>query len=116
MELRLGTFPVESVAFGSPPGWSRGRLVVDPVRVRAIMLSDPRIRDVALDLVEPGEPARIVQVRDVIEPRVKVAGPGTSTQPSAGIHQIPWARASPFVIPDSACSSLPKRCRTSVAP
>ena len=76
MELRLGTFPVESVAFGSAPGWSRGRLVVDPVRVRALVLSDPRIRGVALDLVEPGEPTRIVQVRDVIEPRVKVNGPG----------------------------------------
>jgi glycine reductase complex component B subunit alpha and beta len=76
MELLLGTFPVESTTFGPSPGWSRGRLVVDPDRVRALVLEDPRIRDVAVDLVDPGEPARIVHVRDVIEPRIKIGGPG----------------------------------------
>jgi glycine reductase complex component B subunit alpha and beta len=76
MQLEIGTFPVEAVAFGTPAGWSAGRLVVDPERVRALVLADPRIRAVAVDLVEPGEATRIVQVRDVIEPRVKVAGRG----------------------------------------
>ncbi len=76
MELLLGTFPVEAVAFGTPPGWTGGRLVIDPARVRARVLEDPRIREVAVDLVEPGERARIVHVRDIIEPRVKVAGRG----------------------------------------
>ena len=76
MRLEIGTFPVETVAFGTPAGWSAGRLVVDAERVRALVLSDPRIRAVAVDLVEPGEATRIVQVRDVIEPRVKVGGRG----------------------------------------
>lgn len=76
MELEIGTFPVEAVGFGPNPGWSGGRLVIDPVRVRALALEDPRLRAVAVDLVEPGEDTRIVQVRDVIEPRVKVAGRG----------------------------------------
>jgi len=76
MELLLGTFPVEAVAFGDPPGWTGGRLVIDPARVRARVLGDPRIREVALDLVQPGERTRIAHVRDIIEPRVKVAGRG----------------------------------------
>ncbi len=76
MELHLGTFPVESVAFGGRPGWATGRLVIDPARIREEVLRDPRIRDVGVELVEPGEAARIVQVRDVIEPRVKVTGRG----------------------------------------
>lgn len=76
MELDLGTFLVDTVAFGSSPGWREGTLVVDPVRVRALVLQDPRIRTVSVDLVEPGEATRIIHVRDVIEPRVKVAGPG----------------------------------------
>ncbi len=76
MELALGTFPVEAVAFGSSPGWCNGTLIIDPVRVRALVLQDPRIPSVSVDLVEPGEATRIIHVRDVIEPRVKVTGPG----------------------------------------
>lgn len=76
MNLRLGTFPVDSVAFGASPGWAGRRLVVDPERVRARVLEDPRIRGAALDIVEPGEPTRITHVRDIIEPRIKVAGRG----------------------------------------
>lgn len=76
MDLQVGTFAVDGVAFGSPPGWAAGRLVIDPAQVRALALADPRIRGVAVDLVEPGERARIIHVRDVIEPRAKTRGPG----------------------------------------
>jgi glycine reductase len=76
MDLVLGTYPVETVAFGAPAGWESGRLTIDPARVRALVLDDPRIRTVAVDLVEPGEATRIVQVRDVVEPRIKVQGRG----------------------------------------
>jgi glycine reductase complex component B subunit alpha and beta len=76
MDLVVGTFPVTAVEFGSSSGWEDGLLTIDPARVRTLVREDPRIHDVALDLVEPGEAARIIQVRDVIEPRVKVAGPG----------------------------------------
>jgi glycine reductase complex component B subunit alpha and beta len=84
MELQLGTFPVQSVAFGPTPGWADGRLVVDPVRVREEVLRDPRIRDVGVELVEPGEATRIVQVRDVIEPRLKARGRGHTYPGIAG--------------------------------
>jgi len=76
MELDLGTFPVSGIAFGPTPAWREGTLVIDPDRVRALVLDDPRIRAVTLDLVQPGERTRIIQIRDVIEPRLKVAGPG----------------------------------------
>ncbi len=76
VDLDLGTFRVNAAAFGSQPGWREGTLVVDPGRVRASVLEDPRIRAVSLDLVEPGEAVRIIHVRDIIEPRIKVAGAG----------------------------------------
>ena len=76
MRLELGTFPVTRLAVGSPTGWSGGQLTVDPARLARLVLEDSRIRDVRVDLVEPGEDARIIHVRDVIEPRVKVMGPG----------------------------------------
>ena len=76
MELLLGTFPVQSVTFGTTAGWADGRLVIDPARVREHVLQDPRIRGVIVELVEPGEATRVVHARDVIEPRIKVAGRG----------------------------------------
>ena len=87
MELVLGTFPVEHVAFGSPEGWVGGRLVIDPARIRALAGDDPRIREVAVDVVAPGEAARIIHVRDVIEPRIKVEGPG-HTYPGICGHSV----------------------------
>jgi glycine reductase complex component B subunit alpha and beta len=76
MLLTVGTFPIREAVFGTPAGWRDGRLVVDRDRVAARVREDPRIRSVAVDLVQPGEAARIVHVRDVIEPRVKTDGPG----------------------------------------
>ncbi len=76
MELLLGTFPVDAVGFGTPAGWRAGRLTVDPSRVRELVLDDPRIRSVVVEVVEPGEATRIVQMRDIVEPRVKVRGRG----------------------------------------
>ena len=40
------------------------------------MREDPRIVSAELDIARPGESVRIWPVRDVIEPRVKVEGPG----------------------------------------
>ena len=76
MELVLGSVPVTGLAFGPTAAWAGGRLTIDPDRVRALVGEDPRIRDVSVDLVEPGEATRIIQMRDVIEPRVKVRGRG----------------------------------------
>ena len=76
MNLTVGTFPVREVVFGAPAGWRDGRLTVDADRVAALVREDGRIRRVAVDLVQPGDAARIVQVRDVIEPRVKTEGAG----------------------------------------
>jgi sarcosine reductase len=76
MSLELGSFPVERVETGSPGGYEEGTLTVDVQRVRARCLEDPRVVSVDVDLVEPGEATRVVHVRDVVEPRVKVAGQG----------------------------------------
>ena len=40
------------------------------------VLRDHRITKAALELVSPGESVRITSVRDVIEPRIKISGPG----------------------------------------
>ena len=76
MRLELGTFPVREIAFGSRTRYERGRLEVDRAAALAAVREDPRIASAELEIARPGESVRIWPVRDVIEPRVKVEGPG----------------------------------------
>ena len=76
MRLEMGTFPVHDVVFGSYTRWQDGRLEIDRDSILDLILHDPRIATAELDLAKPGESIRIWPVRDVIEPRIKVEGPG----------------------------------------
>jgi len=76
MDLQIGTFPVRRLSAGTPAGWSDGVLTIAPDAVRDLVLEDDRIRRVAIDLVAPGDDARIILMRDVIEPRIKIEGHG----------------------------------------
>src|SRR6266404_1098191 len=76
MRLELGTFPVKDVAFGAATRYDAGRLTIDRDGVLAAVRQDPRIAKAELEIARPGESVRIWPVRDVIEPRVKVEGPG----------------------------------------
>jgi glycine reductase complex component B subunit alpha and beta len=118
MDLLLGTFPVDAVAFGAPAGWAAGRLTIDQARMRALVLDDPRIRTVAVDLVEPGEATRIVQVRDVVEPRVKVRGrghvyPGIAGHPTDTVGDGETRRYSGFGV--MLCSEALPHIRRAVS-
>jgi glycine reductase len=72
----MGTFPVEQMSFGSQTRYVDGHLQVNKARVIEAVMQDPRIASADLDLAFPGESVRIWPVRDVIEPRIKVNGPG----------------------------------------
>lgn len=76
MRLELGTFPVDEIEFGASTSWFDGRLEVDRDGLLAGIMKDPRITSASLEIARPGESVRITTVRDVIEPRVKVSGPG----------------------------------------
>ena len=76
MRLEMGTFPVHDVVFGSHTRWQDGRLEIDRDAIVDLILHDPRIATAELELAKPGESVRIWPVRDVIEPRIKVEGPG----------------------------------------
>src|SRR5262249_31976133 len=76
MRLEVGTFPVTEIAWGSPTRYDAGRLTVDREAALARVREDPRIASASLEIARPGESVRIWPVRDVIEPRVKVEGPG----------------------------------------
>jgi glycine reductase complex component B subunit alpha and beta len=76
MRLEMGTFPVHEVRFSSQTRWQAGVLEVDRDRCLDLIRRDPRISSAEIDLARPGESVRVWPVRDVIEPRIKVEGPG----------------------------------------
>lgn len=76
MRLELASFPVERLSFGTATRYRDGHLEVDRAAALAAVRRDPRIVSAELEIARPGESVRIWPVRDVIEPRIKVEGPG----------------------------------------
>ena len=77
MRLEMGTFPVNEIVFGSQTRWTDGLLEVCREDLIQAVADDPRIKKIELELTNPGDSTRIWPVRDVVEPRIRVRGPGT---------------------------------------
>ena len=76
MSLKLGTFPVERLQAGSATDWSDGVLTIDVGGLTELAAEVPNVEKVSIELTSPGDSSRIIHVNDVLEPRVKVDGPG----------------------------------------
>ena len=76
MKLEIAKFPVQDVVFSQRTAYKNGILEINKEELLALVLQDSRIVSADLDLVFPGEKTRVVNIRDIIEPRVKVSGPG----------------------------------------
>ena len=74
--LELRTFRVEEVRFGERTELADGRLTVSRDEIASIVVADPALADVDIQLVRPHQAARITQITDVIEPRAKSGGSG----------------------------------------
>ncbi len=74
--LELGTFPVKSMTFGKQTRWHDGTLEVNRQELLSLVLEDSRIPWATVEIARPGEKARIINTYDILEPRVKVKGPG----------------------------------------
>lgn len=77
MSLRLGTFPVTRVQTDGRTQWQDGVLTLNIEELASIAADDASIARVEIDIASPGESARIINMQDVLEPRIKVDGPGT---------------------------------------
>lgn len=76
MKLELGFIRIKDVQFGATTEVKNGTLFVDKDAIIRLVKEDERIKDVTVELARPGEEVRIIPVKDVIEPRVKVSGKG----------------------------------------
>jgi len=76
MRLEVGSVFVGDVQFSGNTEVKNGVLFVDKNELIKVAGDDERIKSVEVFLARPGESVRIIPVKDVVEPRVKVSGPG----------------------------------------
>lgn len=76
MKLELGYIHIHDIQLAAESKVENGVLYVDAEAVKKLVLEDEQIASVEVDVARPGENVRITPVKDVIEPRVKVEGPG----------------------------------------
>ena len=72
MELELKYVDISKIEWGDKTEILAGVLKVCREELAALIREDPRISDVNIELANPGDCVRIIGVKDVIEPRVKL--------------------------------------------
>ncbi|MCE5235760.1 MAG: glycine/sarcosine/betaine reductase component B subunit [Clostridiaceae bacterium] len=96
MRLEIGSIFIKNVAFADKTEVKNGTLHIHKDELaKATRGGDDRIKSVEIFLARPGESVRIIPVKDVIEPRVKVEGPG-GILPGfmAGVEQVGSGRTN----------------------
>lgn len=76
MKLELGNIFIHDIQFDSVSKIENGILFINAEELRTHLLEDENIKSVSFEIARPGESIRILPVKDVIEPRVKVQGQG----------------------------------------
>lgn len=76
MKLELRRIHIKDIQLGNETTVNNGVLTVNKEELIKKLKEDERIKDVKVDLARPGEKVRIIPVKDVIEPRVKIEGAG----------------------------------------
>jgi glycine reductase len=118
--LELANFPVKEVEFGNRTRYENGLLEICKEEMVSLILEDPRVSFADIDIAFPGEQTRIVNVRDAVEPRIKVSGPGSvfpgilgpvetvgsgTTHRMSGITVMPSADFRPTILNGTAAPS-----------
>jgi len=76
LRLDIGKIFIKDLQFGSETKVDNGVLYVNKDELLQVISGDERIESINFDIARPGEEVRIIPVKDVVEPRVKVEGPG----------------------------------------
>ena len=74
MKLELRKAHIKGLEWGSPTRVEKNVLYVDKDGLLAVLSEDDRIVKWDIELARPGESVRIIPVKDVIEPRIKLEG------------------------------------------
>lgn len=76
LRLEIGKIFIKDIQFGTETKVDKGVLYVNKEELLKEVSGDERINTIDFDIARPGEEVRIIPVKDVIEPRVKVEGKG----------------------------------------
>lgn len=76
MRLEIGKIYVKDIQFGPVTKVENGVLFVSKEELLKEVAGDERLKSIDFDIARPGDETRIIPVKDVIEPRVKVEGKG----------------------------------------
>ena len=76
MRLELGKIYIKDIQFGAETKVLNGVLFINKEELLKEVGGDERLQTINFDLAKPGDETRIIPVKDVIEPRVKVVGKG----------------------------------------
>lgn len=76
MKLELRKMHVKGIKLGDETNFKDGVLTVSEKGLINKLKEDERVKEVSLAIARPGEKVRIIPVKDVIEPRVKIEGEG----------------------------------------
>lgn len=76
MKLELAQITINDIQFADQTKVSDSTLYINRKELLKVIGQDSRIIDINLEIVHPGDKVRIIPVKDVIEPRVKIEGPG----------------------------------------
>ena len=76
MRLELGQVLIKDIQFGDTTKIDNGVLYVNKEELIELIKEDEHLKSVDVEIARPGESVRITPVKDVVEPRVKVEGPG----------------------------------------
>ncbi|HEX2229229.1 MAG TPA: glycine/sarcosine/betaine reductase component B subunit [Candidatus Binatia bacterium] len=77
MKLELAEFPVKRIVLGRQFSYRDEILELDEPALLDLAAEDPRLCEANLSVAAPGEHVRITGIRDIVEPRCKVAGGGS---------------------------------------
>jgi len=101
MRLELQILKVGKIQFGDCTSFSAGILTVNLSELQELLLQDPRLREIEIELAHPGEKCRILKVLDVVEPRAKTS-PGSSDYPGVVGVQAPAGTGTTCVLKGAA--------------
>jgi glycine reductase len=76
VKLELGKIEIEDINFGEQTEIKDNVLYINKEELLENIDGEEDVKSIEIDLVKPGDSVRIIPVKDVIEPRVKVEGPG----------------------------------------
>ena len=86
MRLELNVVHITRVQFADVTAVHNGVLAINRQELKELIKQDTRLTDVAIELANPGDKCRIVNVADIIEPRARTANSGPDFPGAVGMQ------------------------------